>query len=168
MNADDAVNDHAATDSDALNALQSHEDGSANHPPTPTDDSDADSNASDNPNAEAAKWRRKLRTTEAELATVREQLGRYQRAAIELVAAKYLEVPADLFDIGLVDMAALLDENGDLDATKIHNAAEELLAKRPRLATVARRTGVRHPNWGQGQTGEVRRSGGSWNKLISG
>lgn len=169
MNTDDTVNDSTTADSNALVAPLGHESATADPAVLLADMNDTDNNVSDNPNGEAAKWRKRLRVAESDLVATQEHLVRYQRAAIERMAANHLEVPADLFDIGQADPAALMDENGDPDATKIRDAAEELLVSHPQLATYARRTGQRHPNWGQGQSGATRGTGGaSWNQLLKG
>ncbi|PXX59847.1 hypothetical protein DFR70_111234 [Nocardia tenerifensis] len=155
-----------------LDATLSDENVAADHKATLEDaDGRADhvDDAVDSPNAEAAKWRRKLRDTETELIAARERIIRYQHAEIERIAAAQLAVPADLFDIGKVTLPALLDDNDDPDPVKVHIAVEELLSTRPGLHKNARVQSVaRHANYGQGQSGAVRGSGSNWSGLISG
>lgn len=85
-----------------------------------------------NPNAEAAKYRKQLRATEAERDGARELVGELQRAYIELLVEPRLQ-KAD--DFGRhVDMASLIANDGKLDRAKIHAALDELLRERPYLA----------------------------------
>ncbi|WP_039808835.1 hypothetical protein [Nocardia otitidiscaviarum] len=161
-----------ATDCDTLNAAVSHETATTDHPVAPdtpegTAENVGENPKGENPNAEAAKWRRKLRNAETALATAHERIARYQRAAIEQAASTTLSVPSDLFDVGGVELTDLLDDNGDPDPDKVRAAVRELVALRPRLSKYA--AGQTHPNWGQGQTGGTRGTGkGHWGTLLKG
>ncbi|CDO05439.1 hypothetical protein C1S82_13015 [Mycolicibacterium cosmeticum] len=78
-------------------------------------------------NREAAKYRRQLREAEAQRDALAERLGVIQRNEAERVARKHLADPADLWRDGL-EMAALLDENGNLDPAKVEEASQAVLA----------------------------------------
>ncbi|MGX1762946.1 hypothetical protein ACWIGW_45980 [Nocardia brasiliensis] len=166
------------TDSNPLDATQNGENPSVDHGATHADadgraeysgDATEMELAADSPNAEAAKWRRKLRDTETELATARERITRYQRTEIERLAAEHLAVPADLFDIGKADLPALLDDNGDPDPVKVRAAVDELVNARPGLHKNGRPNPVaRHANYGQGFTGQTRGNRSGWNEMIKG
>lgn len=71
---------------------------------------------------EAAKYRRRLRETEAERDTLRGQLEALQRVAVEQVAGKHLRKPAGLWASG-VTPAELLDDHGIVDPEKVATAA---------------------------------------------
>ncbi|CAM4518719.1 hypothetical protein NONI108955_41095 [Nocardia ninae] len=172
MNTDD-TNMTSPADSGPPDATQSDENRSADHAATPADAAGRADQVNDtadmvgSPNAEAAKYRRRLRDTETELTAARERIARYQRAEIERIAAGHLAVPADLFDIGKTDVSALLDNNDDPDQAKVHAAVQELLSTRPGLSKNARVPSVaRHANYGQGYSGETARSGSNWSGLL--
>ena len=107
----------------------------------------------DNPNAEAARYRTQLRAAEAERDTLAERLTGYQRRAAEAAIADILDEPGDLFDIGGVDLADYLDDNGDINSTDLQGAAAALVDQRPKLGKNYARYGSgmpQHHNWGQG------------------
>src|SRR5699024_11824926 len=70
-------------------------------------------------NAEAAKYRRQLRDAEATRDELQGQIDARNRETIEARAAQHLAVPSDLFDLGEVDPADLIGEDGRPDADKI-------------------------------------------------
>ncbi|MFH9432337.1 hypothetical protein [Streptomyces sp. NPDC017230] len=86
-------------------------------------------------NAEAAKFRRKLRDAESALEAAETRVNALLRKEIEAYAAKKLAVGADIFDIGKVDVPDLLFPNGDVDTETIDAAIEALLLQRPGLAS---------------------------------
>jgi hypothetical protein len=89
-----------------------------------------------NPNAEAARYRKQLRATEAERDGARDHVAELQRAYIELLVEPRLQ-KAD--DFGRhVDMASLVAEDGKLDRVKIEAELEALLRERPYLAAKAK------------------------------
>ena len=107
----------------------------------------------ENPNAEAARYRTQLRAAEAERDTLAERLTSYQRRAAEAAIADILDEPGDLFDIGGVDLADYLDDNGDINHTGLQGAAAALVDQRPKLGKNYARYGSgmpQHHNWGQG------------------
>lgn len=77
----------------------------------------------DSGNREAAKYRTRLREVEKERDTLSERVTALQRAEIERIAGTKLEKPAGLWASG-VELADLLDENGDVDVEKVTAAAE--------------------------------------------
>lgn len=89
---------------------------------------------SKNPNHEAAKYRRQLRDTQAQLEALQHRIDQNNRQHIERIAAQHLAVPADLFDIGKTELADLLDDDGEPDPAKVEAAAQTLLEQRPALA----------------------------------
>lgn len=97
---------------------------------------DAPNGDSDNgaASAEAAKYRRKLRETEAALEAATAQLAAVQRADVERRVAERLEVPADLFNLGGAELSELVDENGHVNDEAVNAAVDKLLTDRPRLA----------------------------------
>lgn len=88
-------------------------------------------------NAEAAKYRRQLRDAEATRDDLQGQLDTWNREAIERRAAQHLAVASDLFDLGEVDPADLLGDDGRVDPDKVDAAARALIEARPGLAATA-------------------------------
>ncbi|RUP35019.1 MAG: hypothetical protein EKK51_00225 [Mycolicibacterium sp.] len=84
----------------------------------------------ESPNKEAAKWRTKLRDTEAERDGLATRLETMQRAEAERLAAQHLANGADLWLTGTT-LTDMLDDNGNLDPAKITTAATTLGADRP-------------------------------------
>lgn len=121
-------------------------------------------------NAEAAKYRRRLRETEAERDALTSRLEAMQYAEALRLAADLAE-PGDLFTIGGVTVADLLDEAGDIDTGKVAEAVTALLEKRPGLHKDARRPVQQlYPNFGQSAQG-YRGGGGSgvsWQDALRG
>lgn len=83
----------------------------------------------DGGNREAAKYRRQLRDAEAqrdqisaERDALGERLSTLQRREAERLAAEHLADAADMWRDGL-DLAALLDDDGHLNPTKVADAA---------------------------------------------
>lgn len=96
-------------------------------------------------NAEAARYRVQLREAQAQHEVTRQLLATYQRAAAEAALAEHLAQPADLFDVGQVDLADHIDDAGQVNAATLVAAAQELLKTRPGLKV--EQTGLR--DWGQ-------------------
>ncbi|MEU2669939.1 hypothetical protein ABZ622_13905 [Streptomyces sp. NPDC007164] len=102
--------------------------------PTPASaEGDTPEIESANPNAEAAKYRRKLRDTESALETAEGRVNALLRREAEGVAGKTLAVGADLFEIGGVAIDDLTDPEGNVMPDAVEAAVEALLAKRPGL-----------------------------------
>lgn len=79
--------------------------------------------ATENPNAEAAKYRTRLRETEAERDALAEQVTALRRAAVE-DRLKAQHVPPAGFWAAGVQLEDLLDEDGNLDDKAIKAAAD--------------------------------------------
>ncbi|MET8181964.1 hypothetical protein [Streptomyces sp. NPDC005336] len=86
------------------------------------------------PNAEAAKYRRKLRDAETQLEAANTRIETLLRRDIEQRVSDRLAVPADLFDLGKATVADLLNEDGVIMDDAIAAAVEALIEKRPGLA----------------------------------
>lgn len=127
---------------DAPGSTESDEIESGDTQDTPEDHGGA------NANAEAAKWRTKLRETETALAETTAQLEAARRVLVERYVEGKLDVPRDLFEYGGVAVADLLTDDGQIDTSKIDAAIETLLEQRPRLAAPT----AQRPNWGQSAT----------------
>ncbi|BBZ63421.1 hypothetical protein [Mycolicibacterium monacense] len=89
------------------------------------DDIDAADSEPDNGNREAAKYRRRLRDTEAERDTLAARLEGMQRAEAERLAGKMLAKGAALW-AGGTTIADLLNEAGELDPDKVQTRAAEI------------------------------------------
>lgn len=111
-------------------------------PETPASDDVVDDTADrGGKDREAAKYRTKLRATEAERDTLTEQLtamtervAAMQRGDAERLAAEHLADGADLWRDGL-ELAAVLDEAGNLDPEKVQQAARATAAAHRHWAT---------------------------------
>lgn len=87
---------------------------------------------------EAATRRKELRTVEAERDGLKGTVSALQRQVAEQLVAgtealPYLHNPADLFDIGGVDVADLADESGGIDIDRLAAALSTLQERRPYL-----------------------------------
>lgn len=83
-------------------------------------------------NAEAARYRRALRETEAERDTLNTRVESLQRAAAEQFMTGKLDVPADLWRFG-IELADVLDDDGTVSPVKVTAAWETVLESRPML-----------------------------------
>ena len=95
---------------------------------TPEDDQDDDQQS---PNAEAAKWRTKLRAAEAERDQLRDQITAQQRALINWRAstAQSGAVDPQLLDAAGITITDLLDDNGHLDMTAVDQFIDQTAIK---------------------------------------
>lgn len=132
----------------------------------PDTDTSAESGADGH--GEAAKYRRRLRDTEAQLQAATSRLGVLQRGEIERLAAADLVRPADLWLTG-TEVASLLDEAGNVDAAKVTEAAQAAVADRPHWRAPA-------PHAMSGKPKERLRGGGdptedhrgpSWSDMVA-
>jgi hypothetical protein len=136
-------------------------------PPEPDQAADVDQGAEDgalepSPNSEAARYRMRLRETEAERDQLAERLTGYQRKECEAAVADLLDVPADLWDVGLAAAGQFYTEAGELDEGQIRAAAGALLEERPRLAKAPETPSF----WGQTSGPATPSSGPSWADVI--
>lgn len=96
----------------------------ATTPDTPNEPSEPPAGTeNDAPSREAAKYRRRLRETEAERDALAAQIDAMRRAEVERLAA--LPNPALLWDAG-TDLAELMDDEGQVDPDKVDAAARRL------------------------------------------
>lgn len=95
---------------------------------------------------EAAKYRRRLRETEAERDGLAARVERQQLREVDRLAAERLAEPGDLRMIGGAQLEQLLTEDGDIDPAAVAAAVDELLTTRPGLA---RQPVRRMPDLGQ-------------------
>ena len=93
-------------------------------------------------NAEAAKYRKKLREAESKLEAAEARITAMLRKEIEAYAAKSLAVGADLFTLGEVEVKDLLTPDGEIDTETIDAAVEALLKTRPGLGNPNRPWGA--------------------------
>ena len=84
-----------------------------------------------NDDKEAAKYRRRLRDTEAERDRLSERLSVLQRAEATRLAAEHLADGSDLFLDGSTQLADLLTEGGEVDGARVAELAKGLLASHP-------------------------------------
>lgn len=84
-------------------------------------------------NREAAKYRRQLRDVEAQRDQLGERLAAMQRGQAETLAREHLADGADMFRDGL-ELAALLDGDGNLDPAKVAAAAKAASKAHPHWA----------------------------------
>ncbi len=84
----------------------------------------------DKPGAEAAKYRRRLRETEARATALAGRVETMQKREVERLVATDLATPADVW---LTDttMADLLDDDGEIDPAKVGEAVTAILTERP-------------------------------------
>ncbi|BBY15762.1 hypothetical protein [Mycolicibacterium litorale] len=102
----------------------------------------------ESPNSEAARWRVRLRETEAERDALAERVAGYQRRECEAVVADVLEVPGDLWELGHAELSEFYTDDGDVDENAVRAAAAALVESRPGLAKGATLPS-RHATWGQ-------------------
>lgn len=114
-------------------------------------------------NSEAAKYRRRLRDTEAQRDTLATRVENYQRREIEALAEGQLAVPGDIFSIAQLSLGAVYDDDGVLQADVVQAAIDDLVSNRPGLAV------QQYPlrNWGQGGARPPAEGGPSWSDVIN-
>lgn len=96
------------------------------------DDGERD-DTDDNPNQEAARYRRRLRETEGERDRLGAALEQYQRLEVERIASSGPDALAEGGDLwqGGADLAELVDEDGQVDPEKVRTAVAGVLSQRP-------------------------------------
>lgn len=112
--------------------------------------------------AEAARYRVKLRETEAERDTLRGRVESLQQRQVEQMVADRLAQPADLLAFG-VTLADLLDADGEIDPGLVDTAAFGLLESRPGLAKTAP---TRKGPTAVGHAAPSTTGRGSWSDLL--
>lgn len=101
-----------------------------------TPDADAEPDAASAANREAAKYRRKLRTAEAERDQLRERVAVMQRGEVERLAGTVLADPADLWHGA--SLVELLGDDGTINTTAVMVAATKLAESKPHWKRSAR------------------------------
>ena len=92
-------------------------------------DTEAEPDATSAANREAAKYRRKLRTAEAERDQLRERVAVMQRGEVERLAASVLADPADLWHAA--SLVELLADDGTINTHAVMVAATKLAESKP-------------------------------------
>lgn len=105
-------------------------DPTEDRPEAVSSDQDTATNDTHETDREAAKYRRRLRDTEAERDGLRSRLETLQRAEAERLAADHLADGTDLWLAG-AQLADMLDDDGNLDAAKVAETAAQLGTDRP-------------------------------------
>jgi hypothetical protein len=127
----------------------------------------ADSESSDNSGKEAQALRRRLREAEAQRDALAERVAGFQAADVTRLAGEKLAVADDLFKLGGVELADLMDESGNVSADKVSEAADAILADRPALASKPAAPGSLFE--AQGARGSAASGGApSWSSLFAG
>lgn len=117
-------------------------------------------------NSEAAKYRRRLRDTEAVRDAHAARIEAFQRRDVSRIAGETLAQPSDLFDVGRRELADLLDDDGEVDEEKVNLASAALLESRPGLAKA--KDQVWPADMGQGNRGGAFSPAASWAGVLSG
>lgn len=124
----------------------------ATEPTPPTDEAPGAAGA------EAAKYRRALRTAEAERDALTTRLEALQRAEVERLAADKLSQPAALWALG-TNLTDCLDDDGNVDPTK----AAEIIERTSKAHGLAAPS--RWPDVGQGRR-HATTEGSSWAEAM--
>lgn len=130
-------------------------DPAATEEPTPDDDG-GDSKL----RRESARYRRQLRDTEGERDALRGRVEAMQRTDIERIAGKDLAVASDLWLA--TSLPDLLDDEGNVDQTKVSEATAKILTDRPGLRRAA------PVDFDGGPRSSVPAPGPSWGELFKG
>lgn len=131
-----ATNDAPEPTPADYDALRGDTDTAGQADPASTDSQHSDDDAGDDPgsNREAAKYRRKLRDTEAERDALRTRLEHVQRGEVERIATTHLRDGTDVWRDG-AQLADLLDENGNVDTDKVSELGRQLTQAHPHWST---------------------------------
>lgn len=113
-------------------------------------------------NAEAAKYRRRLRKAEAERDQLAKQVRALRRSEVERQVADRLDDPSDLWRADGVDLAELLDQDGAIEQAKVDEVAATVTAEHPAWAKRPEVSGIDED---QGKSSD-RSVGASWAGLL--
>ncbi|MBD3010302.1 hypothetical protein [Streptomyces sp. 5-10] len=113
------------------------------------------------------------REAEAERDELRTKLDAFLRADAERIAAEFLAVPADLFDVAGATLADVLDDDGRVSADKIKELADAAVKERPGLAAPGMTPGLFGAygpslHGAQGATGAFAKPAPSWATALRG
>jgi len=150
---DDGTDTTTATDDDAATTAT---DTRAEQTATPTDNGD-------DGHGEAARYRRRLRDTESDLAGLTARVDRIETAHVERLAAARLADGSDLLALGGVDLDALRGDDGEIDDQLVEQAVTALLTARPGFAKPPRL-----PGFDGGQRTDITTPPADWQKLLRG
>jgi len=127
--------------------------------PGPAEDTDAARST----NAEAAKYRTRLRETEAARDALQARVGRFERAAVERVAAETLSNPSDVWLLEFTaDTMLPRSDDGEVDVEAVRAAVQGIVQGRPGLAIPPKRI----PDTGGGVRGGPEAATVSWSDLL--
>lgn len=122
---------------------------------------DDDSGQMERPASREARYRREAREAQALVAELTERVTRMQRTEVERLAAR-LHDPGDLWTG--VDLAELLNEDGQVDPERVAEAVAALSDSKPHLIKPPRRS-----NFGQGNRTPVDMgTGTTWGSVLRG
>jgi hypothetical protein len=91
--------------------------------------------------SEAAKYRKRLRATEAERDALAAKLEGHQRREAERILAEHVTTPADVWMARPEALAGLLDDEGQVDADRVADLAVDVLEGHPGWKLTPRPTG---------------------------
>lgn len=126
--------ENTAADEEVSTADTSVDDVSNRSGEKPDDASEDDGQADEN--REAAKYRRRAKDAEAERDRLTQRLTVLQRAEAERLAGQRLGTGVDLW-AGGVELAALVDEDGNLSTELVDQAVTDVIAQHPHWRTQA-------------------------------
>lgn len=114
-------------------------------------------------NAEAAKYRTRLRETEAARDALTIRVEGLQRREVERLIAGTLAAPTDLFEVGGHSLGDFLDDDGNVDELAVAAAVDQLIESRPGLHVNAR---VSWPDTGGGRGGQAPSTQTTWADVL--
>lgn len=146
------------------------DDVTTDDPPAEDNQDDAeDDKGSRKASREAARYRTALRAAEAERDALTARVETMQRAEAERMASARLSVGGDLFDVGRLELAALLDDDGNVSPDAVREAVTALVRTRPGLAAAPPRAPRPDPSQGGGGGNAIGESADEgWGKVLSG
>lgn len=125
-----------------------------------------DETAGKSANAEAAKYRTKLRAAESERDALAAIVETLQRAEVGRLAGAILAQGGDLLELGGHELADVLTEDGMVDPERVTEMAKELQLSRPGLSKHG--IGNSHMNFGQVAVGPASGRGAktTWGAVL--
>lgn len=123
-----------------------------------------DSDPSRTANAEAARYRVRAREAEAVRDALAARVQRFERAAVERVAAETLSTPGDVWLFAFTAPDTLpRTEDGEVDTDAVRAAVARVTEGRPGLAIPPKRI----PDMGGGLRGDPLPSEPTWSSIIN-
>jgi hypothetical protein len=130
------------------------------------DDEPEDEPSPSSASREAARWRVRFREADSERVDLTNRLERLQHAEIIRLAGEDLAAPEDIFDVGGLDLADVLDDDGDVDHAEVEAVIHTLLSTRPGLRKQAAPRRTSFPDLGGGQRGGPPHASKSWASVL--